>query len=367
MLCLTLLFGIITFTVATKSRPHGRWDAWLIWNRRARFLLDDEERWQTALTSPVAAGGHPDYPLLLPLTVARGWRLLGDRSPLSSQSVAAAYALSTVLLLGGVVGSLRNTALGLIAAIALASTAFWWQQASWQYADVPLAFYCLAGVGCLAMIDRRQSHGRKFMLAGACVGLAAWTKNEGILWALAAVVATLCVNRQGKLGGSRWRDTAWLLVGFTPILFAVLAYKLCFAAANDLIAGQSLSATTARLLDPMRYRAWLSALITYPPQLFGALGILLMVIFATQGLRRRPWRQQALARIAILLVVVFLGYQFVFLTTPQVLPWHLATAYLRTLLHLWPSVLLLCFTSLSTVGSSTECRIRAMAERETFK
>lgn len=366
-LCLTLIFGMITFIAATKSRPHGRWDAWLIWNRRARFLLADGKRWQTALTSPVAAGGHPDYPLLLPLTVARGWRSLGDRLPLLSQSVAAAYALGAVLLLGGVVGRLRNTSLGLIASIALASTAFWWQQASWQYADVPLAFYCLAGVGCLVMGDIHHSlHGRKFVLAGVCFGLAAWTKNEGILWALAAVVATLCVSGRGRTGGASRRDAAWLLAGLTPILTAVLIYKLCFAATNDLIAGQSLSATSARLLDPIRYRAWLSALVTYAPQLCGALGIMLLALSATQGFRRKPWRKQALARIALLLVVVFLGYQLVFLTTPQDLPWHLATAYLRTLLHLWPSALLLYFSSLSTIESTTVRRTSVTHERETL-
>ena len=51
------------------AHPHGRWDAWAIWNLRAKFLATPSDRWRDAF-DPVVSWSHPDYPLLLPLAVS---------------------------------------------------------------------------------------------------------------------------------------------------------------------------------------------------------------------------------------------------------------------------------------------------------
>jgi hypothetical protein len=58
---------------------HGSWDAWAIWNLRARFLLRAPD-WTQAFT-PDLGWSHPDYLLLVPLTVMRLWAWLGVETP----------------------------------------------------------------------------------------------------------------------------------------------------------------------------------------------------------------------------------------------------------------------------------------------
>jgi len=49
-----------------------------------------------------------------------------------------------------------------------------------QYADVPLAFFCLATLVLLCLADRQEKGRHGFLvLAGLACGMAAWTKNEG--------------------------------------------------------------------------------------------------------------------------------------------------------------------------------------------
>ena len=50
--------------------PHGGWDAFNIWNSHSRYLFRDGPNWQHHIQNTF----HPDYPLLLPLTVTRLWR-----------------------------------------------------------------------------------------------------------------------------------------------------------------------------------------------------------------------------------------------------------------------------------------------------
>jgi hypothetical protein len=50
--------------------PHGQWDAWSIWNLRARSIFRGAPDWP-ALLSPAIGWSNPDYPLLLPLLLQK--------------------------------------------------------------------------------------------------------------------------------------------------------------------------------------------------------------------------------------------------------------------------------------------------------
>jgi len=62
-----------------RLMPHGETDAIAIWNLRARSLLRGGREW-AAVLSPAIGWSHPDYPLLLPLTVARLWSYAGSET-----------------------------------------------------------------------------------------------------------------------------------------------------------------------------------------------------------------------------------------------------------------------------------------------
>ena len=73
---IALVSSLISLAVAFLKEPHGRWDAWLIWNMHARFLFRGGDHWRDAFASGLD-WSHWDYPLLLPLSIARGWTYAG--------------------------------------------------------------------------------------------------------------------------------------------------------------------------------------------------------------------------------------------------------------------------------------------------
>src|ERR1700678_522499 len=84
---LALAFGIVLaiawvrlIQVAT-ALPVGNWDAWAIWNLRAKFLAGPGGAWRYAL-SPLLNNSHPDYPVLLPAFIARVWKASSAVSPM---------------------------------------------------------------------------------------------------------------------------------------------------------------------------------------------------------------------------------------------------------------------------------------------
>lgn len=185
-----ILVAIVFFSVASAASyyvrfvrvsPYGGWDAWAIWNLHAKALfLNGPGAWLTVL--PRLWYTHPDYPLLVPLNTARLWWFAGGEN-------TSATRLMDLIFTGSIIGlvwsglrlcrEMASAALGV--SVVLASTAFlFWATA--QYADVPAAFNMLGTVVCLATAED-PAHRRMLPLAGLCCGLAAWTKNEGLLFA----------------------------------------------------------------------------------------------------------------------------------------------------------------------------------------
>src|SRR5579871_5924244 len=93
---LRLTFGFVLLGALVVSgwnlwrHPHGDWDAWAIWNLRARFFYRGGEQW-TAAFSPLLSWSHPDYPLLIPGAVARGWTYAGRETMLVPWLIACLF------------------------------------------------------------------------------------------------------------------------------------------------------------------------------------------------------------------------------------------------------------------------------------
>ena len=71
--------SMIAFLILLVRRSHGEWDAWSIWNLKARFIFRGGAHWRDAFSS-VLGFSHPDYPLLIPLSVAGSWILTGKET-----------------------------------------------------------------------------------------------------------------------------------------------------------------------------------------------------------------------------------------------------------------------------------------------
>ena len=78
LLIATAATAAASFVSASAVYPHGEWDAWAQWNLRARFFARGlaDGAWRDAF-APVLAWSHPDYPPLVPSSIARLWIYAG--------------------------------------------------------------------------------------------------------------------------------------------------------------------------------------------------------------------------------------------------------------------------------------------------
>src|SRR5260370_39679524 len=121
------------------NKPHGDWDAWSIWNMRARFFVRGGQFCKDTFTSQLA-WSHPDYPLLLPGIVAMLWTLAHTESTAAPIGVAFLFALGTAGILTSTLGILRGKAQAFIGGILLIWTVAVVVNAGNQYADIAFSF-----------------------------------------------------------------------------------------------------------------------------------------------------------------------------------------------------------------------------------
>jgi len=348
VLALLVFTWLMSTAVEWILHPHGAWDAVAIWNLHAHYLVAGGARWSELSRQGARCAYHADYPLLVSAAVARLWNLSGATSPAVSGLLGAWFAAATVLLCSGAVGAVRGTNQALLTAVALLGGSFFVRQSGSQYADVPLAFYMLAAVAACVL---HEATGRRapgwLVVAGLCAGLAAWTKNEGVLFvvALIAVCTATSIRRAGWR--TTRRDAAALAIGLLPVLCVVAYFKLAFAPVNDLAAGQGPQATLARLLDASRYPQIAIGL----GRAIGRVAKLLLAVLPAYYLLMGATRVaagRAAARFALSVFAVMLGgYCGVYVLTPQALTWHLNTSAPRLMLQLWPGTLMGVFLFLA--------------------
>lgn len=357
ILSIELVAWLVTFGIAHFKEPHGRWDAWLIWNMHARFLFRGGDHWRDAFASGLD-WSHWDYPLLLPLSIVRGWQYMGSETSLLPAIMGFCFTLLTIGLLLTTLTLLRGRLQGCLAAMVLLGTPFLITMGAAQFADVPLAFFILMTLGMLALHTRAEERMGMLLLAGLAAGMAAWTKNEGILFLLVAAVGLFAATARTDSWREAARRTAGFLGGAMPILLIVLTFKLLLAPTGDLAAGVSWAALAEKLFDWDRYaqiaRAFLLMGISFTQGLVdvrvgmqfnpGAVNILLLIAYLLfVGTRIDRQDRTGLLAIGAVLCLMPAGYFFVYVLTPLDLTYHLITSLNRLFLQLWPGVILLVF------------------------
>lgn len=336
--CAAAAVALTAASLASFDLPHGDWDAWSIWNVKARFLAH-ADWWRHAVTP--GARSHPDYPLLLPALVSVVGR---------PDLVALFFAAAGATALAVSVWRLRGTALAALAVLTLAVSTNYLTQVPSQYADVPLSVLMLVALAALVSED--------WHAAGFAAGAAAFTKNEGLVFALAFLAAAAIVRRD------RFH---WIAAGALPGLVVTIWFKLAYAPASE-YAGQSLG----KLFEGARWSAILSRI---PDQLWNlGMGVghpLLMMAVLAAGLRfalplSREWKAAA-----AVIGVQLTGYLAAYLITPNDLAWQLDTSMHRLAAQVWPSMLLLFFMALrapdSIAGAAAESSGNTKPERRKKK
>ena len=226
---------MLTFANLATALPQGAFDAWSIWNRAARFLYRDTENWHATLSPELYWENHADYPLLVPLNIAWGWKALGAETTRTPIVQAAVFLLGSAGLLFAALSLTRTPAQAALGVLLLCATPFLTLSASGLLADVPIQFFILASL-VLMFLALTRGQGPLMALSGLMAGLAGWTKNEGLLFMLAAVLG---------LALTRYKDMRRSLVLFISGLVLPLAVILTFkgmAPPGDLLAAGSSAA-----------------------------------------------------------------------------------------------------------------------------
>lgn len=334
------LIDVVTATLAgghlllaTVAAPIEN-DYLLIWGVKARMFLAARGIDWAWLEAPLNVPSHPDYPLLVPLLydvhalVKGGWpeasvgfatfacgfaALLALRGLLADEMPKLARALTTLILMP----LLFSPYIGI--------------------AEGPLIAYATIGVlyvrrGAIAV--GRGS--RAEVLTGAVfLGLAAWTKNEGL--SLIAVIAiALIVSRRIRLLPALLPAAAIALPWLIVHRMHGLTVDLSEAGAGERM--------LARLADP----------IPILSSLFGRSGMPLIfwlgvAVAVAIGFRKLVTEERFLATATVLQLLVYVAVYFM---TPRDLTWHIETSWDRVLRQIMPLITLVAIMPTAAVIGS---------------
>ena len=319
--------------------PHGGWDAVAVWNTRARFLALMQSDWG----SLAATRDNPDYPLLVPLTIARLWSFLGEQPAWVPRLFSVGWGLGTVALLAAAVSVLRGRIQGALAGMALLGSFELVLRSAQQVADVTMAFFVLAACTTVCLYDRSEAphRHRNMILFGALLGSAAWTKNEGMI--VAALLGTTVGLRVLLSTPRGFHSAAAAAAGLFVVGSAPAWFKLMLAPSSGFTAGLDPSVTLAHLTDPSRHAVVAARFLQALPWVGGPVlwAAPLYALLLGVDLRGRIGPASGAAIVGLVLCVM--AYFMAYVTTPAPLQWHLETSCERLLLHFWPSCLLFFF------------------------
>lgn len=359
--------SIISIIMASLKEPHGKWDAWLIWNLHARFIHRSGEYWRDFFSSGLD-WSHLDYPLLIPLSIARSWKYMGNESLAATLSLSIIFTFMTIGLICLSLSVLRSKSQGYLSGLVLMGSPFFVLLGASQMADIPFSFFFLATLVAFFLHDRFYAdYHPVLIMAGMAAGLSAWTKNEGLLFIMIVMMIRFMIITYKQGWKASIKQTMWITVGLLPVLMIVIYFKTSLAPATDLFSGQTSQEIVDKLFDFRRYYQILISYILvgvsftqgvidvrkgirFDP---GAANIVLLSIYMILvGLRIHPKDKLNMMNGWLTVFFILTGYFFIYVLTPHDLNWHLPTSLNRLFIQLWPSVVFLCFMMARTPEES---------------
>ncbi|MCW2594163.1 MAG: hypothetical protein JWP39_51 [Jatrophihabitans sp.] len=183
--------------------------------------------------------GNPHFTSLFPVVRAHPLLLQVLMSPLYSSGVpdtvgryvAALFGIGTIVLVYVAGQVFFNRRVAAMAALILAVMPYHVTVSRQILLDGPAAFFTTAAMTCLAMAGR-TSQRRWLVAGGACLGLAALSKETAIIMLGSAFVYLALVSHL-------WRPARFLVVGAFAALGIAWSYPLLTALAGGSRSGQS--------------------------------------------------------------------------------------------------------------------------------
>lgn len=314
--------------------PHGKWDAIDTWNYRARWLFRGGVDWSYAFSLRAMDG--LDYPLLITASVFRMWQAIGKDLVAVPILIAGIFTFGSYLLLFSSLTLLRGSNQGYLAAIFLLLSTQFLNIGTYQYADVPLAFFILGTVFLLCVKDRCPEISYPIVyLAGLTASCAAWTKNEGQLF-LALVIFVYFILRLRKRNWSKiFKEFAGFVFGLAPVLGTLVYFKLNFALENTHIRDDPLKQLGSYLIDIDRYivvgTIWINKTLTFND------GIIWLAVayFCLSGFDRSDSAIRRVVSPTVLMLLMMCGYFMIYVIYPGNTLDLLSASLRRVMIQIW--------------------------------
>jgi len=343
-----LLSAFANFVALELHTPHGAWDSWAIWNLRARFIFRGGEYWTDAFSNLLSTYQHPDYPLLVPLTVARSWSYIGKETQVVPITVAFFFTFAIAGIIYSALTILRSKSQGILAGLFLMSTTIFIFLGAYQYGDVPLGFFFLSSIVFIFFQERFPKNYNLSLLAGAMAGLSGWTKNEGLLFLLCLFLVCSSLTVFSSDRKEHMKQLAYLALGSVPFLLMLIYFKINLAPPNEIVSKETIMREViGKLGDYSRYVKILKAFIIYALLNFPHF-LLLIVYPLIFRIKIDDTSKKSIIISSVVLVLMFTGFFLVYQITPHDLDWHLEKSLPRLLAQLWPSILFTYFMIVRT-------------------
>jgi 4-amino-4-deoxy-L-arabinose transferase-like glycosyltransferase len=327
-------------------RPFGTWDAFMIYDRSARFVYRGGNDWMQTFSPDIDPAFHADYPLLISMDIAHAWNTLGHESQSVPRVLGGLFMLVCAGLFASALTMLKSIWQAALGAIVLLNTPFFILSGPSQTADVPLSFFILSTVALLFFFCTERKPGL-LVLAGLSAGLAAWTKNEGDVFIIGILAGLFIAFLRQDL----WRRLGLFLAGLAVPLAIVLYFKVFLAPANDIL-GTSMAGLIQRAFEWSRH---LAILRSFRGQILIIGGptvsvILLLTVYALVfGVSPQRNHRPAYIAVAITAAVQAAGYYAIYLVTPHPIQWQLDFSLWRVLFHIYLPLLFVFFVLVTDV------------------
>jgi hypothetical protein len=326
--------------------PMWAWDAVATWGCKAKIFYTSRGLDLTRIDA------HNYYPNLMPLFLSYLYFCLGQVNDALVKVVFPLWGALTLVLLGSLgmrLGLRRHQALGLAAFLALNGTVFI-VHLYIAYADLPLAFYTLAGAGLLYLWLANAAPRGSLALMACCLAAMAWCKYEGPPLAatliLAAALTLLWLRPR-----SWFKRLGYLIIPLTGLLAGYLPWRL-FVIHQQIASG----ADHVQGFYPHQLAEAVSYLLTSlaGPFHFGFLwpALALAFIFAGRDMWRSPRIFLALFVVGNL-AAILLAYG-VAPTSAAEFPAYVRATLDRLLLHLTPVAALVLALGLKDISPEIE-------------
>lgn len=353
---LTLVFFAGLYFQATRLFayselfPHGYSDAWHFWNFKARILAQGRDSWRWFLTDPEVP--HQEYPIGFCVLIGRLYLSAGTFDSVLGKVVGLGSGIMCPILVWAAIlrakGSIHAACAGMLAL----AFPFSIIQAAWQYADVPLGallittlawhyLYCRHHRSLPTATDVTQTR-LAWSGFGFLLGSLLWTKNEGLVMAVAIVGYIFLVDWLSKMD-SKVLLKRYIAAAVPLTMFAALylSIKLNAHEPTDLINQHTIDKQLQDLFDIERLKIIGAYFADTFLHLFDWISCLLALAgLVFLGLDTRKSHLRPLIIYTFVLLTIAAVYIVAFLITPHDLQWHLRTATSRLMIQLWSSTVL---------------------------